>query len=332
MPISWLGRVLPAVALCTVSAAAPPRLSFDCAKASSAVDRLICSDEGLARLDRALAERYEELHRTVSPGGFAVLRKGQLAWQAARKDCVAKDKSRDQAVACLGEAYANRTNELASQFKSAGSLSIEKREVGRRLARLRVDEADSYPWLVGRPQAAADAFNRYIARRLMPEKGLFEASGLKLDPKPDGDTTFSRYYEVHHFDDRLISIEFFQYHESYVGHAWRSEFVVNWDVRRGRPLRLADIFRSDRDWQQAIYDYAMKQIREAGEISEPSGWFNVHELDDEDAWLFDDEEATLLLGHGERSLAGASADVSISYDVLKPFLREDAPLPVPDKD
>src|SRR4029077_13711617 len=118
MPISWLGRVLPAVALCTVSAAAPPRPSFDCAKASSAVDRLICSDEGLARLDRALAERYEELHRTVSPGGFAVLRKGQLGWQAARKDCVAKDKSRDQAVACLGEAYANRTNELASQFKS----------------------------------------------------------------------------------------------------------------------------------------------------------------------------------------------------------------------
>ena len=325
-----LGAILSVLALWFVvvrPADAQPRPSFDCAKAASAVDRLICSHDKLASLDRALAERYEALHDSLSPEGFAVLRKGQLTWLTARSECLSKDHTRDQAVACLSESYTTRTDELNAQFKSAGSLSIEKRVLARRLPRWRVDEADSYPWLVGSPRARVDAFNRYIAQRLQPAKGLFAASGIKLDPKPDGDTTFSRYYEVHRFDDRLISIKFFLYHESYIGHGWRSEFVINWDLKRDRPLRTADIFRPDRDWQQGIYDYAIKEIREEGEIQKPESWFSRDEVDDDDAWLFDDEEATLLLGHGERSMVGASSDVSIPYEALQPFLRPEFPVP-----
>jgi hypothetical protein len=281
----------------------------------------------LAGLDRALAERYEELRHRLSPDGFAVLRKDQLTWLTGRNECVSKDKSHDQAVACLGERYTGRLDELNAEFKSGGSLSIEKRVVARRLSRFRVDEADSYPWLVGSPKASADAFNRYIARRLEPTKGLFAASGMKLDAKPDGDTLFSRYYEIHRFDDGLISIEFFQYHESYIGHAWRSEFVINWDLKHDRPLRIADIFTPDQNWQQVIYAYAMKEIREENDIKDPETWFTLEEVNDDDAWLFDDEQVTLLLGHGERSLVAASADVSVPYEVFRAFLRSDFPVP-----
>lgn len=327
MSMPWSGRFVAALGLLGLSAAPAP--SFDCARASSPVDRLICSEATLAELDRALAQQYETLHHSLTPDGFNILRKGQIAWLTSRSGCVSKDKSRDQAVACLSESYTGRTNELSTQFMSSGSLSIEKRVVARRLPRFRVDEADSYPWLVGRPQARADAFNRYIAQRLQPEKGLFAASGMKLDPKPEGDTTFSRYYEIHRFDDRLISIEFFQYHESYIGHAWRSEFVINWDLRRDRPLRTADLFNSGTDWQQGIYDFAMKSLREEDEIKNPESWFSSGTVNDDDAWLFDDDGAVLLLGHGERSLAGASGEVTIPYDVLLPFLRSDAPIVPP---
>jgi hypothetical protein len=50
-------------------------------------------------------------------------------------------------------------------------------------------------------------------------------------------------------------------------------------------------------------------------------------VDNADAWLFDDDGATLMLGHGERSMVGASIEVAIPYDVLAPYLRADAPLP-----
>ena len=221
-------------------------------------------------------------------------------------------------AACTAE----RADDLKSQYRTAGGLAIENRETNRRLQRLRVDELDSYPKLVG-PKARVDAFNRYVAQRLNLAKGMFAASGIQIDPKPEGDTTFSRYYEIHRFDDRLISIKIFQFHESYFGHGWREEYTVNWDPRRDRPLHIADLFSADKDWQQGIYDYAMKDIHEQGDFQEPEKFFGSADVDDDDAWLFDDDGALLLLGHGERSMVGASAEVPIPYQVLQPFLRPD---------
>jgi uncharacterized protein len=333
MQMARSGGVLAALGLCTVVAppvAAQLRPGFDCTKAGTAVDRLICSHEPLAGQDRALADRYEQLRQGISPEGFAVLRKDQRTWLTSRNDCMAKDQNHDAAVACLSESYTSRIDELRKEFRSAGGLSIEKRDVERHLARLRVDESDIYPWLVAKPQARADAFNGYVAQRLQLAKGQFAASGIKLDPRPPDDTTFSRYYEINGFDDRLISIEFFQFHESYFGHGWRSEFAINWDLGRGRPLRLVDLFRSDKDWKQVTYDFAMKSLRE-GDMHEPEQFFDAAQVDDDEAWLFDDDGATLLLGHGERSMVGASAVVSIPYDVLQPFLRPDAPIPMSGK-
>ena len=150
-----MARPRPAGARAVIAAAgqAQPKPGFDCAKAGSAVDRLICSDDGLAKLDRALAEQYEELHRTLTPEGFAVLRSGQRNWLASRSRCVAKDVTHDQGVQCLSEHYTDRANDLNAQYKTAGGLSIESRETSRHLPRLRVNEAGSYP-LACRPTGA----------------------------------------------------------------------------------------------------------------------------------------------------------------------------------
>jgi uncharacterized protein len=330
MPMSRRGQVLLTVALYAVMAPpalAQPRPGFDCAKAGSAVDRLICSDEALAKLDRELAEKYQELHRSLTSEGFAVLRSSQLKWLTSRNPCVAKEVPHDQGITCLTSLYTDRANDLNAQYRTAGGLAIENREISRHLPRLRVDESDSYPLLVG-PKARVDAFNRYVSQRLSLAKGMFAASGIKLDAKPEGDTTFSRYYEVHRFDESMISIEIVQSHESYFGHGWRSEFVINWDLRHDRPLRIADIFRTDQNWQQGVYDLAMKVLRDGGDIKDPESWFNREDVDDDDAWLFDDDGAVLLFGHRERSMVGASAEAPIPYGELQPFLRPDAPMAV----
>jgi uncharacterized protein len=303
-------------------AAAQPTPGFDCAKAATALDRLICSDHDLATLDRTLAERYTQLRDRLSPEGLAVLRDSQRKWLTARKECMTGDTT----ALCLSSRYTERANDLAAQYKTAGTLSIENRTADRRIPRWRVDESDSYPWMLGTPPERATAFNRYIAQRLNLAKGMFAASGIKLDARPSGDTTFSRTYEIHRFDNRLISLEISQFHESYFGHGWRAEYAITWDLRRDRPLRIADLFRSDRDWQQAIYDLAMQHIHAAGDIQDPESAFAPSSIDDDDAWLFDADGAVLLLGHGERSMVGASADVAFPYDELQPFLRSDAPV------
>ena len=157
---------------------------------------------------------------------------------------------------------------------------------------------------------------------------MFAASGIKLDAKPPGETTFSRYYEIGRLDSRLISIEILELHESYVGHGWRMEYAVNWDLEHGKPLHVADIFKPDQDWQQAVVAYAIKYIHENEDMRDPESFVHTDDVEDDEAWLFDDDGAVLLLGHGERSMVGASVDVPIPYDVLAPYVRADAPLPV----
>jgi len=325
MPL-WLRRILSVLGLLTT--AATPAPSFDCAKAGSAVDRLICSDEGLATLDRELAEHYDVLHRELSPEGLAVLLTSQRKWLASRSRCASKEVPRDQGVTCLSSLYSDRTDDLNAQYRTADGLTVEGRETTRRLPAVRVEESDRYPVLLG-PKSRVDAFNRTIAQRLNLAKGMFAASGIKLDAKPEGDTTFDRSYEIHRFDDRMISIEIFETHESYFGHGWRSEYAINWDLRRNRSLRVSDIFLKEPDWRQALYALAMKAVREQGDIHDPDSWFNSDAVDDDDAWLFDDDGAVLLLGHGERSMVGVSADAPIPYDVLQPFLQPTAPMAAP---
>jgi uncharacterized protein len=321
-----LRRILPVLGWLTIAMAPAP--SFDCAKSGNAVDRLICSDEGLATLDRELGERYDALHRALSPEGLALLLADQRKWLASRSHCASKAVPHDQGVTCLSTQYSDRTDELNAQYRTADGLTVERRETMRRLPTLRVEESNRYPMLLG-PKPRVDAFNHYIAHRLNLAQGMFAASGIKIDTKPEGDTTFDRSYEIHRFDDRMISIEVFETHESYFGHGWRAEYAINWDLRRNRPLRVIDIFLKEPGWQQTVYALAMKAVRERGDINNPESWFNSATVDDDDAWLFDDDGAVLLLGHGERSMVGASADAVIPYDVLQPFLQPDAPMVAP---
>jgi hypothetical protein len=86
-------------------------------------------------------------------------------------------------------------------------------------------------------------------------------------------------------------------------------------------LRIADIFGPDKGWRQGIYDYAMKSLHDDGEMQDPETWFSPEEVDDDEAWLFDDDGAVPLFGHRERSMVGASADATIPYDELQRFVK-----------
>jgi len=82
-----------------VPAVVPP--SFDCAKAASDAEKLVCGDAELAALDRQLAARYAEA-KDVDP---AV----QRGWAKGRDDCW---KQQDLRL-CVLEAYRTRLVELA---------------------------------------------------------------------------------------------------------------------------------------------------------------------------------------------------------------------------
>ena len=76
--------------------------SFDCAKASSLVEKVICAESRLSELDQQLAISYKETLANVAD--VDSLKAGQLAWLKSRNQC--------QESTCLVSAYQRRIKEL----------------------------------------------------------------------------------------------------------------------------------------------------------------------------------------------------------------------------
>lgn len=89
-------------------------------------------------------------------------------------------------------------------------------------------------------------------------------------------------------------------------------------------MRGIDIFLKGPDWQPVVYAFAMKAVREQGEIHDPESWFNSDAVDHYDAWLLDDGGAVLLLGQSDPWSARPLMPQS-----LTPFFRPDAPMAAP---
>jgi uncharacterized protein len=95
-----------AVAAPLTAAAANP--SFNCAKASSEVEKMVCGDAELADLDRSLASLYGTLLKNTPAGEQKRLKAEQRGWIKGRDDCWKSDDER----ACVANEYRARINEL----------------------------------------------------------------------------------------------------------------------------------------------------------------------------------------------------------------------------
>lgn len=105
-------------AACIWSAAEAASPSFDCAKAQSDAEALICEDDALATLDRRLADRFDAALQSAqaldsgAQAAVAELRAYQRGWIAGRNDCWKADDLR----ACVETAYLTREGELVARY------------------------------------------------------------------------------------------------------------------------------------------------------------------------------------------------------------------------
>jgi len=99
----------------SVSMAAEP--AFDCARAESSAEKLICSDDTLAGLDRQLAQTYADAVdklKTVADSEAALneLKAVQRGWVKGRDECWKADDER----ACIRAAYGRRVAVLTAKY------------------------------------------------------------------------------------------------------------------------------------------------------------------------------------------------------------------------
>lgn len=102
--------------------------SFDCTKASTAVETLICADPNLSLMDTELGRVYGNLMQSISNGAQKTLRDGQRAWLNQRNTCETRGSE------CVEGLYEQRLRQLdadydvftgwAGEFSSAANLQI----------------------------------------------------------------------------------------------------------------------------------------------------------------------------------------------------------------
>jgi len=95
----------------TAALAAP---GFDCGKARSSTERLLCQDQGLAGLDRETArlDRLARIGQVATPRQRTALRADHRRWIKARDACWGRQDARQ----CLRERYAIRIHALRTHL------------------------------------------------------------------------------------------------------------------------------------------------------------------------------------------------------------------------
>lgn len=106
-------------AIISLSNAASPTPSFDCKKATTKVEKAICSDETLSKLDSDMAKAYdivmgkydlpymnEKAKEEIKPY-LKIIKASQVEWLKQRDKCV-KEKDDAKALSCLKDSYTSR--------------------------------------------------------------------------------------------------------------------------------------------------------------------------------------------------------------------------------
>ena len=83
--------------------------SFDCSRATTTIEKLICDDDRLADLDRQMASVWRQAQRALPAADRGKQQIAQRRWLEARDDC---ELEKDDQRGCVSHWYRRRLTEL----------------------------------------------------------------------------------------------------------------------------------------------------------------------------------------------------------------------------
>ena len=106
-----LSLVVLSILLLTAAGQPGSAASFDCAKAETADEKVVCADRALNDEDVEMSVLYSQLNPLLGMGARGDLDDEQIAWLKRRASC-GDDR------ACLSKAYQDRIRQLRSGFEA----------------------------------------------------------------------------------------------------------------------------------------------------------------------------------------------------------------------
>ena len=234
--------------------------SFDCSKAATDQENVICADTHLSQLDEQMATEYKALLPRLSPNAVAEVKQDRREWlrwlpyacpnhpgQPARTitTCLTNEYSeqtaakRDQLKRIAGITFFPRTRVIALAAREAPLPGFTRPDFFT--GRLRWPEID-------RPNPPQAVWNAAVRAQVAQWEGV-----------QGGEVTV--FWELHAANQRLISVVLENSRYNYgAAHPNEERLAFNWWLALQRPLRVEDVFRGGSGWQSRLVDRCYEQL------------------------------------------------------------------------
>lgn len=318
------------VVLLPLAAAAQGGPSFDCARASNAVEREVCKDADLAKADRELSQLYAALLGRLAGPAKESLQKGQLAWISNRnRGCTRGDA--DTMSICLKRRYGERIADLkASGTGSYPFVEAQWIEKKGKVGKISYSIDVSYPRFAG-TTANFSAVNKAYADAAA--NGAKEATPT-ADAGVDREQEWSAEGGYALFRPGTNAITVQSSFWSYTGgaHGYGSTTCALVDLRSGRFVSPAEVFAAGDEWHKRILTAATSNLKWQFEANpgfedalQPAKLGKMLREGDRYCW----REAHLEIYFNQYEVGPYAAGpyaVNMSYDSIRPLLRAGGPI------
>ncbi len=197
-----------------------------------------------------------------------------------------------------------------------------------------------YPQIEG--DARFDNFNREVRGLITRDVAAFKTSETSEEtdagaetPAETGDSTLDVRYGIRCATDDLISIEFTEgSYERGAAHGNSNTTVVNYDVKNGKKLALADLFNPKSNFLSVLSAYCMKDLRERAK-KDKDAMLDEEMMKSGAAPRADNYQACAITKKGlwitfdpyqVAAYAAGPQHVLVPYSALKDIMKPDGPV------
>jgi uncharacterized protein len=296
--------------------------SFDCGKASTAVERAICGDAKLAAADRELAGVYGALLGRLSGPAKEHLMNDQRRWLGNRgKSCTA------ELPWCLGNRYRQRIATLKAVGEGVYPfISEQALQQSGKVKAISYEIDARYPQFDG--GAGFRDLNQYFARTARAGAAQAVPASDVYDPRAQT-WTYDQSFALYRPGPSAVSVEVTSYIFTGGAHGATNIGATLVDLRSGGSVEPSDVFKEGAPWERAVIDMARADLKK--QFVERPGFDDTLEPDkfdrmlkESDRYLFKPGALELIFNQYEVGpYAAGIYRVRIPYDRLAGLLRPD---------
>src|SRR5256884_4174283 len=197
-----------------------------------------------------------------------------------------------------------------------------------------------YPQIEG--DTRFDKFNKEVRAMVTKNVAAFKTSetGTETDagtetPAETLTSTLDSEYEIRLATDDLISIAFSESaYERGAAHPNSNTSVLNYDIRNGKKLALADLFNAKSNYLKAISDYCIKDLKQQAKKDKDSMLSDdmiqsgaAARADNFNAWTITKQGLWITFDpYQVAAYAAGPQQVLVPYSALKDLIKADGPI------